>query len=73
VAKGHIVPSGGLRQGNPISPHLFLFVSKGLSGLLRHCAQRLAIRGYRICQNAPIISHLLFADETIIFCDAEED
>ena len=31
----HIIPSRGLRKGNPIFPYLFMFYSEGLLGLLR--------------------------------------
>ena len=31
-----------------------------------------AILGYHICSNAPAISHLLFANDMIIFCGAKE-
>jgi len=71
VPIGHIIPSRVLRQGDPISPYLYLFCSEGLSGILRRVLEEGAIHGYRVCHDAPPVSHLLFADDTIIFCGAD--
>ncbi|GMI97498.1 hypothetical protein HRI_003419100 [Hibiscus trionum] len=64
------VPSRGLRQGDPLSPFLFLICSEGLSSLLRHSSSIDNIIGIRITRGAPLISHLFFADDTFIFCEA---
>jgi len=68
---GHVIPSRGIRQGDPLSPFLFLFCAEGLIGLITRAVEHNMLRGYRICAQAPLISHLLFADDTIIFCGAD--
>lgn len=67
---GFIRPSRGLRQGDPLSPYLFLLCAEGFSEMLRKAELRKAIHGVRICRGSPPISHLLFADDTIVFCKA---
>jgi hypothetical protein len=63
-------PSRGLRQGDPLSPFLFLFVADGLSALLHNEVQNNMITPVKICRNAPGISHLLFADDSLLFFKA---
>ena len=70
---GHITPTRGLRQGNPISPFLFLFCAEGLSALLTQATMNGAIQGVAACPRGPRISHLFFADDRIIFCRATSD
>jgi hypothetical protein len=66
-------PSRGLRQGDPLSPYLFLFIADGLSRILQQEVSRGALHELRICHNAPGISLLLFADDTLLFLEAIED
>ena len=68
---GDIKPTRGLRQGNPLSPYLFLLVSEGLNGLIQQVMATSAITGFFLCRNGPWISHLFFADDTLLFCRAE--
>ena len=65
-----VIPSRGIRQDDPISPYLFLFITEGLSGLLKRAVARYTLHGYSLCNQVPVISHLLFADHTMIFCGA---
>jgi hypothetical protein len=64
-------PSRGLRQGDPLSPFLFLFVADGLSTLLQRVVTTNAIEPVKICRHAPGISHLLFADDSLLFFKAQ--
>ena len=68
--KGLIHPSRGLRQGDPLSPFLFLFCAEGLNALLTQAARAGEIRGYSICRSGPKITHLFFADDCLLFCRA---
>jgi hypothetical protein len=65
------VPTRGLRQGDPLSPYLFLLCAEGLSSLLLHEEEVGGIDGVRVCRNAPSVSHLLFADDSLILMKAD--
>ena len=68
--KGRMSPSRGLRQGDPISPYLFLLCTKGLIAMLKKEEVAGHIKGIVVCRGAPRISHLLFTDDSIVFCRA---
>ncbi|KAL0456837.1 UNVERIFIED_CONTAM: putative mitochondrial protein [Sesamum latifolium] len=70
---GSISPQRGLRQGDPLSPYLFLLCTESLSSLFRAAAEAGSVPGVSICRGAPRISHLLFADDTVVFCPATSD
>ena len=68
--KGLIKPSRRIRQGDPLSPFLFLLCTEGLHGLITKAAAQGDIKGYSLCRNSPRLTHLLFADDSLKFCRA---
>jgi hypothetical protein len=64
-------PTRGIRQGDPLSPYLFLLCAEGLSSLLLHAEEIGGIEGIKVCRNAPSVSHLLFADDSLILLKAD--
>ena len=66
----------GLRQGDPLSPLLFLLIMEVLSRILKKTEEGGFIQGFHV---GPVnstgirVSQLLFADDTIFFCDASRE
>lgn len=54
---GLVVPSRGLRQGDPLSSYLFILCAEGLSTLLRKFEDQRLVHGVKVCRSAPSISH----------------
>lgn len=67
---GPIVPRRGLRQGDPLSPYLFLLCVEGLSASITQAALSGKIKGCQISTDAPPITHLLFADDSFLLFKA---
>lgn len=70
VLVGPILPGCGLRQGDSLSPYLFILCTEGLSSLLRSENRRGRLHGSRVCRGAPSVTHLFFADNSLLFCKA---
>ncbi|KAA3484969.1 reverse transcriptase [Gossypium australe] len=66
-------PTRGLRQGDPLSPYLFLICSEGLSALIRQAVDIGNLRGVKASRRGPEISHLLFADDCLLFGEATKE
>jgi hypothetical protein len=69
---GFFPSSRGLRQGDPLSPLLFIIVMYALSRMLTRARDGGFISGFAVGRTTPITtSHLLFAGDTLILCGAD--
>ncbi|KAL0433224.1 UNVERIFIED_CONTAM: putative mitochondrial protein [Sesamum latifolium] len=50
---GYFLPQRGIRQGDPLSPYLFLFVAKVFSSMLQAAERREEIKGIAISRHSP--------------------
>lgn len=70
-AKGLVTPERGIRQGDPLSPYLFIICSEVLSGLCNKAQANGSLLGLRVAIGSPRVNHLLFADDTMFFCRSD--
>lgn len=66
-------PTRGIRQGDPISPYLFLLAAEGLSCLLKSRIQSSNLMCIRVAPSSRIVRHLLFADESLLLFKADRE
>jgi len=67
---GNFTPNKGLRQGDPLSPYLFLLCAEGLHSLIQQAENSGSIKGMSLCSTGPKVFHLFFADDSLLFCRA---
>lgn len=57
----------GLRQGDHLSPYLFVLCAQGLFTMIHGFAQCKLFAGLQIAHHSPMTSHLFFTDDNLVF------
>jgi len=69
---GMINPTRGIRQGDPLSPYIFILCMEVLNSMLNSAAQRPKSGvGIKLCPTTDRLPCLLFADDCLLFCKAD--
>ncbi|KAH9680917.1 reverse transcriptase domain-containing protein [Citrus sinensis] len=72
IEVGPIVPSRGLRQGDPLSPYIFILCAEGLNLLIHHYEQAGLLHGATVARGALSITHFFFTDDCFLFFKATD-
>ena len=70
---GMIHPSRGLHQGDPLSPYLFILCAEDFHALIQEAENRGRLRGMSLRREGPKVSHLFFAEDSLLFCCANDN
>ncbi|KAJ0589979.1 putative RNA-directed DNA polymerase [Helianthus annuus] len=65
--------SRGLRQGDPISPFLFIIALEALDVIMKRAVKEGIFKGVVLPRNGPMISHLCYADDAIFLGERSKD
>jgi hypothetical protein len=65
---GSFSPSRGVRQGDPLSPYLYILCSEILARMINREVAAGSIKGVKVETNAPSISMFSHTNDVLLFC-----
>lgn len=69
----NFLPSRGIRQGDPLSPYIFVICMKYLSHFIAYLVNNGSCKAMKAGRQGPSISHLIFADGLLLFAEASKE
>ncbi|XP_061355877.1 uncharacterized protein LOC133300367 [Gastrolobium bilobum] len=69
-ASDNFFPYRGIRQGDPLLPYLFVLCIDKLSHLIAKAVRNKGWKPMKAGRNGPLISHLMFANDLVLFGEA---
>lgn len=73
VPYGSILPERGLRQGDLMSPFLFVLCTEGLIHLIHKAVETGSLQGIQFSGEGLMIHHMLFVDDSLLICKASSE
>ena len=66
-------PACGIRQGDPLSPYLFILCMERLAQKIQAAVSEKKWKPVKVGRNGLDLSHLVFADDMLLFTEASVD
>ncbi|KAL5543250.1 hypothetical protein UlMin_010960 [Ulmus minor] len=70
--RGRFGASRGLRQGDPLSPFLFILVANILGRMMDKAVRIGEVKGFKVGREEVVVSHLQFADDTLFLLEPDK-
>ncbi|KAL5572583.1 hypothetical protein UlMin_022180 [Ulmus minor] len=71
-SRGRFGASRGLRQGDPLSPFLFILVADILRRMMDKAIGIGEVNGFKVGREKVVVSHLQFADDTLFLLEPDQ-